>query len=123
MASLSLSSATLAAALIDACFRTTYDEAVFASHALPNAGSADEKYQFTGLFTESARRSQGFSSRRQPTAGAEAARVRQQLIKPTGVLRRQSRQDVFQIGIGNVLIKLSGLDETHHCGLTPARAS
>jgi hypothetical protein len=49
--------------------------------------------------------------------------MRQQLIKPAGGLRREAGQDVFQIGIGIVPIKLSRLDETHHCGLTPARAS
>ena len=49
--------------------------------------------------------------------------MRQQLIELTGGLCREPCQDVFQIGIGIVPIKLSRLDEAHHCGLTPARAS
>jgi hypothetical protein len=47
----------------------------------------------------------------------------QQLIEPARGLCGESCQDVFQIDIGIVPIKLSRLDETHHCGLTPARAS
>jgi hypothetical protein len=52
MAFLSASSATLVAASIDASFRTTYDEAASTSHVPPYAGSPNEKYQFSELFTK-----------------------------------------------------------------------
>jgi hypothetical protein len=47
----------------------------------------------------------------------------QQLIEAASGLCREPCQDVFQIEIGVVPIKLSRLDETHHGGLTPARTS
>jgi hypothetical protein len=49
MADLSPSSAMFAVS-IDASFRKTYGEAASASHALPNAGSPNEKFQFSELF-------------------------------------------------------------------------
>jgi hypothetical protein len=39
----------------------------------------------------------------------------QQLIEAASGLGREPRQDVLQIGIGIVPIKLGRLDETHHC--------
>jgi len=47
----------------------------------------------------------------------------QQFIEAASGLGREPYQDVFQTDIGVVPIKLSRLDETRHCGLTPTRAS
>jgi hypothetical protein len=47
----------------------------------------------------------------------------QQLIEAASGLGGEPRQDVLQIGIGIVAIKLRRLDKTHHCGLTSVGAS
>ena len=46
--------------------------------------------------------------------------MRQQLPDLTGTLRRQTREHVFQIGVGVMTVQLGRLDQTHHRGRTLA---